>query len=54
MPLLAKKFQLEDFWLKVSGEWLLSKKVSDKQTKKLFGYMTLIISFIIIIEQLIR
>jgi uncharacterized membrane protein YfcA len=33
---------------------ILSKKVSDKQTKKLFGYMTLIISFIIIIEQLIR
>jgi uncharacterized membrane protein YfcA len=32
---------------------ILSKKVSDKQTKKLFGYMTLIISFIIIIEQLI-
>jgi len=32
---------------------ILSKKVSDKQTKKLFGYMTLIISFIIIFEQLI-
>lgn len=32
---------------------ILSKKVSDKQTKKFFGYMTLIISFIIIIEQLI-
>lgn len=32
---------------------ILSKKVSDKQTKKLFGYMTLIISCIIIIEQII-
>jgi len=32
---------------------ILSKKVSDKQTKKLFGYMKLIISFIIRIEQLI-
>jgi len=33
---------------------ILSKRVSDKQTKKLFGYMTLIISIIIIGEQIIR
>ena len=33
---------------------ILSKKISDKQTKKLFGYMTLIISIIIISEQIIR
>ena len=32
---------------------ILSKRVSDKQTKKLFGYMTLIISIIIIGEQII-
>src|SRR5210317_479012 len=33
---------------------ILSKKISDKQTKKLFGYMTMIISIIIISEQIIR
>jgi len=33
---------------------ILSKRISDKQTKKLFGYMTMIISIIIISEQIIR
>jgi len=33
---------------------ILSTRVSDKQTKKLFGYMTMIISIIIISEQIIR
>jgi uncharacterized membrane protein YfcA len=33
---------------------LLSKKISDKNTKKVFGYMTLVIGCFIIVEQLVN